>query len=70
MMFRKKITDRMRLNFLDKLAREGTPGGWFSVNFSDGSVCRIDAGENRMDWDNPRSTIRAAIDALMRQEPL
>lgn len=62
-----KITDKMRLDFLDRLAREGTEGGFFAVNGTDGSIHRMDCSDSKDSYAMPLGdTVRVAIDAAIR----
>ena len=62
-----KITDKMRVHFLQGLANRGLPrGSWWWVNPTDGSLHVYDTPDE--DMDKARPTIRLAIDAAIRRE--
>ena len=66
-----KITDKMRLDMLDALARRGTPGGFFLVNPTDGALHRMDredTPDRYADICSYGKTVRQAIDTAIRAE--
>lgn len=66
----KRITDRMRLNFLEAMKASAAPMDWVGV-FDDGTIILSEPSELDSKYElvsNARPKIRQAIDAAIRAE--
>ena len=66
-----KVSDKARLDLIDRIAKKGTPGGFFLLNPTDGALHRMDRDDNRDRYEDICSygkTVRQAIDAAIRSE--
>ena len=63
----KKITDKERLDWLQKHRENGFPNGYFSANSTDGSI-QVDDEYTPPDYGYQSTSIRNAIDIAIRAE--